>query len=179
MLLAFHVPEDVTGNLDVSSMEVQKYRCAGTSNQMDAAVRRRRTRCCSAGCKRFAFLFAILLVADLFHPLNDFAVEIFGDGKVGHGGSGRSAMPMFFAGRKPNDIAGSDFFDRATLALRPAATGADYERLSEGMRVPCRPRARFKRHAGAGNACRIRSLEQGIDAHRAGEPIGRSFIGWL
>ena len=43
----------------------------------------------------------VLLVADFFQPVHDFAVEGLGDGGVGHGGGGRRAMPVFFAGSKP------------------------------------------------------------------------------
>ena len=39
--------------------------------------------------------------------------------------------------------------------------------------------ARLERNACARRAGRCVSLEQRVDAHRAGKPVGRSFAGWL
>ena len=47
------------------------------------------------------------------------------------------------------------------------------------MRVPCRARARLERNAGADRACRSDWLKQRVNAHRAGEPIRRTFAGRL
>jgi hypothetical protein len=66
-----------------------------------------------------------LFIADLFQPVNDLAVEIFLNGDVRHGGGGRCAVPMFFTRRKPDDIAGMNFFNRAALALCASAAGGD------------------------------------------------------
>jgi hypothetical protein len=41
-------------------------------------------------------------------------------------------MPMLHARRKPDDIAGMDLLNRATLALRPTTTGGDNQGLAEG-----------------------------------------------
>ena len=41
-------------------------------------------------------------------------------------------MPMLHARRKPDDIAGTDLLNRATLALRPTTTGGDNQGLAEG-----------------------------------------------
>src|SRR5580693_5879033 len=65
----------------------------------------------------------ILFVADLFLPVNHFAVECLLNRNVRHGRRRRSAMPMLLARRKPNHVAGTDFFNRATLAPRSLATG--------------------------------------------------------
>ena len=54
-----------------------------------------------------AFLL-ILFVADLFHPLYDFYIERFLNGDVRHRGRRRSAAPMLFRRRKPDDIAWHD-----------------------------------------------------------------------
>jgi hypothetical protein len=64
--------------------------------------------------------FSILLVADLFHPVDILAVERFRDRDMGHRDSRCRAVPVLLAWRKPDDIAGADFFDGSTLALRPA-----------------------------------------------------------
>ena len=66
--------------------------------------------------------YAVLLVADLFHPVDDLAVELFGDGDVAHRGRRRRAKPVLLAGRKPDNVAGADFLDWAAPALHPAAT---------------------------------------------------------
>ena len=90
---------------------------------------------------------AILLVADLFHPFDDLAVERFLNGDVRHGGSRCGTVPVLHARWKPDDIAGADFFDRAAFALRPAAACRDNEPLAERMRVPGRPGTRLESDA--------------------------------
>src|SRR4051812_8003075 len=83
---------------------------------------------------------AILLVSNLFHPLDSFAVERFLNGDVSHGCRRRRAMPMFFPGSKPDHVARLDLFDRSAFALSPAEAGHNNERLSQWMRVPRGPR---------------------------------------
>ena len=80
--------------------------------------------------------FAVLLVADLFHPIDDLTVERFLNGDMRHGRGRRSTMPMLLARRDRDDIAGMDLLDRTALALRPTATGGDDQRLPERMGVP-------------------------------------------
>src|SRR5436305_9880577 len=65
----------------------------------------------------------ILEVADLFHPFNLFPVERFLNRDVTHSTGCRGAVPMFLVGRKPHYVAGYDFFNPATFALRPASAG--------------------------------------------------------
>jgi hypothetical protein len=60
---------------------------------------------------------AILLVADLFQPVHDLAVERFLNGDVRHGGRRCRTMPMLFTRRKLHRIAEADFFDWAAPAL--------------------------------------------------------------
>ncbi len=43
-------------------------------------------------------LLKILIVADLFHPLDDLAVFLLLNGDVRHGGCWRRAVPMLLAG---------------------------------------------------------------------------------
>ena len=45
-------------------------------------------------------------------------------------------MPMLHARRKPDDIAGMDLLNRATLALRPTTTGGDNQGLAERVGMP-------------------------------------------
>ena len=78
----------------------------------------------------------ILLVSDLFQPVHNLAVEMFLNGDVRLGGGGRSAVPMFFTRRKPDDIAGMNCFNRAALALRESAAGGNNQSPPERMRAP-------------------------------------------
>jgi hypothetical protein len=102
----------------------------------------------------------ILLVTDMLHPIHDLAVETFLNGNMRHRGSGRRAVPMFLAGRKPNHITRPDFFNRTAPTLCPPETCRDNERLSKRMSVPSRASAWFKSDARARGTCRIRRLEQ-------------------
>jgi hypothetical protein len=86
---------------------------------------------------------------------------------------------MFLAGRKPDDIARTDFFDRAALALHPTATGCDNQGLPERVRMPSGARTGLERDERPGKAGGLRRTEEGIDTHRAGEPVGGTFAGWL
>ena len=63
---------------------------------------------------------AVLFVADLLQPVDDFAVLGLGDGDMRHRRCRRGAVPMFLAGCEPDHIAGADVLDRTALALRPA-----------------------------------------------------------
>ena len=104
-----------------------------------------------------------MFVADLLHPIDNLAIELFLNGDVRHGRGRRSPMPVLLARREPDHIAGPDFLDGSSLALNPAAARRDDESLTERMRVPCGPRARLKRYAGALNKRRFRCLKQRID----------------
>ena len=98
---------------------------------------------------------------------------------MGHGGCGRRAVPMFFAGREPDDVAGTNFFDGTAFALGPTEAGGDDDGLAEGMRVPGGAGAGFEGdNCGGGASGRLR-LEERIDPDCAGEPIGWAFGGGL
>src|SRR5438128_2729251 len=73
---------------------------------------------------------AILRVAHVLHPLDDLAVLLLLDGDVRHGGGGGGSVPVLFAGREPDHVAGMDLLRRGAFALRPAATGGHDERLA-------------------------------------------------
>ena len=64
-----------------------------------------------------------MFVADFFQPVHGLAIEAFLDGDVRHGGGGSGAVPMFFARRKPDDVAGANLFDQPAPALGASATG--------------------------------------------------------
>ena len=61
----------------------------------------------------------VLLVRDMLHPLNHFAVQLFLQGNVRHRGGGGRAMPMLFVGRKPDHVTGVNLFHRAAFVLCP------------------------------------------------------------
>jgi hypothetical protein len=56
----------------------------------------------------------ILFVADLFHPVDGLAVELFLNGDVRHGRGRRSTMPMLLARGEPDHVTRPDFFDRSS-----------------------------------------------------------------
>src|SRR4051812_9706231 len=76
----------------------------------------------------------VLLVADLFQPVDGFALPRLVDGDVLHGGFRRRAVPVLFARLEPDHVAGPDLLDRPALPLREAAAKGDDRRLPEGMR---------------------------------------------
>src|SRR5579864_963481 len=116
----------------------------------------------------------VLLVADLFQPVDDLPVELLLDGDVRHRGGRGGSMPVLLAGREPDHVTGADLLDRSTFALGPATAGRDDEGLAERMGVPRGPRARLEGDAGALHECRIGCLEERVDPHGAGEPLCRS-----
>ena len=122
---------------------------------------------------------SVLLFTYGFEPVHNFSVELFLDGDMGHGGGESGPVPVFFAGGKPDDIAGTDLLDGRAFALSQAAAGGDDQRLAERVGMPCGSRARLEGDACTLNECWIRSLEERIDPYCAGEPIGGSFGGGL
>jgi hypothetical protein len=76
----------------------------------------------------------VLIVADLFHPIDEFTVELFLNGDMRHGRRRGRTMPMLLARQEPDHIAGMDLLDRTALALHPTATGGDNEDLRTGRR---------------------------------------------
>src|SRR5947208_6902471 len=110
----------------------------------------------------------ILFVTDLFHPVDDFTVELFLNGDVCHGCGWRSAMPMLLAGRKPDHITGPDFLDRATPTLRPPESGCHNQCLTQRMGVPGGEGTRLKRYVCSQNTCRFGILEHRYSAHCTG-----------
>src|ERR1700722_14518046 len=88
-------------------------------------------------------------------------------------------MPVLFAWREPDYVAGMNFLGRSSPALRPSAASGDDESLTERVSMPRSPRARLEGYAGALNKRRIGRLKKRVDAYRASEPICRPLSGWL
>jgi len=101
----------------------------------------------------------VLIFTDVFHPVDNLTIELFLDGNVRHGRCWRGTVPMFLIWRKPDDVTRSNFFDRAAPALRAAATGSNDQSLAQRMRMPCSPRTRLERYAGALNKRGIGGLK--------------------
>src|SRR6516225_1492579 len=120
-------------------------------------------------------LNAVLLVTDLFPPVDDLAIVRLCDGDVAHGGVRRGAMPVLFTRREPDDIAGADLLDRTAVALHPAAAESDDQRLSEWMRVPSGARTRLERYRGTADARWRGRLKRRVEPHGADEVFGWAF----
>src|SRR4051812_39203132 len=118
---------------------------------------------------------AVLLVADLLHPIDVLPVQAFVDGHVGHRGRCRCPMPVFKVRWKPDDIARPHLFDRPAFALHPTGTGGDDQSLTEWMRMPSRARTWLERDARCRDAARIAYREKRIDTDRAREILGWPF----
>src|SRR6266481_5717349 len=70
-------------------------------------------RAFSSGSSRNLFWTAVLFVADLFHPVNDFAIESFLNRDMRHGCGWRCTMPVLNTSRNPNDIPLANHLNRA------------------------------------------------------------------
>ena len=77
-----------------------------------------------------------MLVADLFHPLDVFTLEMFLNGDMGHAGRRRGSMPVFLTRRDPDDITFADFLGWTTPLLNPTGACRHDQRLTERVRVP-------------------------------------------
>jgi hypothetical protein len=121
----------------------------------------------------------VLFVADLFHPLDHLAVELFLNGDMRHRRCWSRAVPMFLARRKPDHVAGPDFLDQAAPSLRPATAGGHDKSLAQRVGMPGRARAGLEGDACAANTRGLRRVEQRIDANGAREIVRRSFAGRL
>src|SRR6516164_7342178 len=121
----------------------------------------------------------IFLIADLFQPLDDLAVERLLDGNVAHAGRRRRPVPMLFTGRAHDHIASADFLLGPAPTPHPPATGGNDQPLTQRVGMPSRAGAGFERNQRGGDARRIGCLEQRVDPHITGEIFRRTFGGRL
>src|SRR5262249_28229634 len=108
-----------------------------------------------------------------------FAIKGFLNGEMGHRRGRGGAVPVFFARREPDDVAGAEFLDRTAPALGPAKAGSDDQGLAEGMGMPGGAGAGLEGHAISGGAGGRGGREERIDTDGAGEVIRRAAGGGL
>src|SRR5258705_11409959 len=93
-------------------------------------------------------LRGIFRVGDVLHPSHVTSVLRSPHRDARNAVGTRGAIPMFFARGNPYDVAGPDLAHRTSLGLGPADARDDIQRLAQGMRMPCRARARLEGYAG-------------------------------
>ena len=103
---------------------------------------------------------AVLLVADLFHPVGGLAVETFHNGDVRHGRGCRGSMPVFLTRRDPDDIPLPDFLDLTAPLLNPAGASRHDQGLAERVAVPRCPGTGLECHAGSTDSGWIRRTQR-------------------
>jgi hypothetical protein len=86
-------------------------------------------------------LLHILLVGDMFHPVDRRAVDECLNCYVGHGRIGCAVVPMLDAEFGPDDVASGDVLSLSTPLLYPTRPGDDYQCLARGMGVASGPGA--------------------------------------
>src|SRR5437764_13932340 len=79
---------------------------------------------------------SVLLVRDVFEPVDRLAVELLLDGDVRHRRGRGRAVPVLFARRKPHDITRANLFNRSAPALDAAGPGCHDQCLTQWMGVP-------------------------------------------
>src|SRR6266446_6060950 len=83
------------------------------------------------------FGFAVLFVADPFHPVGRLAAELFLNGDVRHGRGCRSAVPVLLTRWEPDHVARPNCLDRTSPALCEAAARRHDQVLTQRVGVPC------------------------------------------
>src|ERR1700735_3659084 len=99
------------------------------------------------------------------------AVERFLPGDVHHHRGRPGAVPMLFAGRNPDHVAGADFAHLAAPGLHPAAAGHYTQRLAERMGVPMGAGPRLEAHQAGTDARWRRCLDDRILPNHTGERV--------
>ncbi len=115
-------------------------------------------------------LCPVLLVGDVLHPIDDFAVEFFLNGDVAHRRLGAAPCQCFSPGENQTTSPGRiSSIGPPSRCTQPQPEGDD-QRLTERMRVPGRARARLESDESAGNTSRVWPKHR-IDPDRPGEPL--------
>src|SRR4029077_3815446 len=120
----------------------------------------------------------VLLVGHRLQPFDRLAVERFLHGDMHHHRSRPGAVPVLFARRNPDHVAGADFAHLAAPALHPAAAGHDTQSLPERMGVPMGAGAGLEAHQAGADARRRRRMDDGVLPHDTGERVRRPAARW-
>src|SRR3954470_23929542 len=118
---------------------------------------------------------SVLLVGDVFEPIDGLAIDLLLHGDVRHRRGWRRAVPVLFARGEPHDVAGANLFNRSAPALDPAGPGCHDQRLTERMGVPGGARGWLKCHRRTRNSGGSGGLNRRIDTDGAGKPVTGSF----
>lgn len=89
-------------------------------------------------CSRCA---TVLFVTDLFHPVDDCAIDFFRNGDMGHGTVWCSSVPVLHTGRDPDNIPLPDLLYRPPPPLYPTSASGHDQGLAERVGVPGCPGA--------------------------------------
>src|SRR5215213_2089213 len=108
---------------------------------------------------RRRLLSEVLVIGNVFEPVDGAAVDEGLDGEVGHRGVVGGAVPVLDPGWSPDDIAFGDALLVPAPLLHPPATGGDDKGLSAGVGVPSRASARGEGHLGRTERADIIGIE--------------------
>src|SRR5207247_1496798 len=97
---------------------------------------------------------AVLLVADLFKPLDVLAVDLLLDRDVRHRRSRRGSVPVLHAGWDADDVALAHLLNRTSPTLNPSGACRHDQHLAKWMGVPGRARSRLEGDRAGGSARR-------------------------
>src|SRR3982750_2331658 len=122
---------------------------------------------------------SVLLVGDVFEPIDGLAIELLLHGDVRHRRGRRRAVPVLFARGEPHHVAGANLFNGSAPALDAAEPGCHDQRLAERMGVPGGARAWLECHGRTRSSGGRGGLKQRIDTDRAGKPVTGSLLGRL
>src|SRR5262249_36503946 len=118
--------------------------------------------------------FALVLrVGDVLEPGDVVAVEMLLQCDVHHIGIGAGAVPVLFAGRDPDRVAGADFAQRSTPQLHPSRTRYHVQGLSKRVGMPGGAGLGLEPDPGTADPCRRRRVDDGLLPHRPGEAVRR------
>src|SRR5262249_29210893 len=109
----------------------------------------------------------------MLQPGGGLAVLRFLRRDVDHSGGRCAAMPVLFAWRNPDDVAGLDLLDGLALRLEASNSRNHVERLSKRMRVPRGSRAGLEADTIDDDPRWRRRRDDRILPDRAGEVFGR------
>ncbi len=82
---------------------------------------------------------SVLVVGDVFHPVDVLAADHVADRDVAHAVARGRSVPMLHAGRGLDNVPWLDLSLLAAFFLHPSGPGCDDQVLAGRMGMPCRP----------------------------------------